>query len=157
MQFIFEDKGAASCLIRECPTCDWKKGEGRGGKEHRPWTKYGHAKLSLFCTYTNRGCSVFDLSILFLYTCPSYRFVSLRLFHNCYLKWYLFSPPALLANRWLSPTGKLSAVTHVLFFKLHAKWSHISAMCLTSFHKKSIVYYSLVCTKRVNIFMVRKK
>ena len=42
MQFIFEDKGEATCLIRECPTCDWKRGERRGEYEHRPsdekWT-----------------------------------------------------------------------------------------------------------------------
>ena len=33
MQFIFGDKREATWLIRECPTCDWKKGEERGEYE----------------------------------------------------------------------------------------------------------------------------
>ena len=112
MQFIFGDKGAATCLIRECPTVSHvgmcqvcllgtslhlrmalytalpvteKEGKGEVKKSITPWTKYGHANLSSFCSYTNEGCSVFNLSLLFLCTCPTYRFVSLRLFHNCYL------------------------------------------------------------------------
>ena len=32
MQFTFGDKGEATYLIRECPTCNWKRGE----YEHRP-------------------------------------------------------------------------------------------------------------------------
>ena len=58
MQLIFGDKGAATCLIRECPICDWKRGEGRGEKSIGPWTKYGHTRLSSFCSYTNGGCSI---------------------------------------------------------------------------------------------------
>ena len=77
MQFIFEDKGQATCLIREC-TCDWKRGEGKGEKSIGPWTKYGHARLNLFCPYTNKRCSIFDLPLLFLCPCPSYQFVSRR-------------------------------------------------------------------------------
>ena len=54
-QFIFGDKGAATCLIRECPTCDRKEGKGEGKKIIGPWTKYGNANLTSFCPYTNGG------------------------------------------------------------------------------------------------------
>ena len=52
MQFIFGDKGEATCLIRECPTCDWKREEGRGEYEHRPldeiWTCKAYFVLPIY-------------------------------------------------------------------------------------------------------------
>ena len=43
MQFIFGDKREANCLIRECLTCDWKKGKGKRNVSISPRMKYGHA------------------------------------------------------------------------------------------------------------------
>ena len=52
MQFIFGDKGEATCLIRECPICDWKRGEGRKEYEHRPsdkiWTRKAYFVLPIY-------------------------------------------------------------------------------------------------------------
>ena len=43
MQFNFGDKGEATYLIRECPTCDLKRRDRRGEKQHQPldeiWTR----------------------------------------------------------------------------------------------------------------------
>ena len=37
MQFSFEDKRVDTCLIRECPTCDWKRGKGKGKGKGEYW------------------------------------------------------------------------------------------------------------------------
>ena len=47
MQFIFGDKGPATCLNRECPTCDWKRGEGKGKKSLLVFFR-----LPIYCVYT---------------------------------------------------------------------------------------------------------
>ena len=49
MQFIFGDKKDTNCLIRECPTCDWKREEGKGDYEHQSsdkiWTRKAYFVL----------------------------------------------------------------------------------------------------------------
>ena len=79
MQFIFGDKGAATCLIRKCPTCDWKRKEGKGEMEFLDeiWTRKPYS----FCSYTNGGCSLFNLPLLFL--CVRHTDLFLCLFYNC--------------------------------------------------------------------------
>ena len=91
------------------------EGKREGKNSISPWMKYGHANLSSFCSYTNGGCSIIDLSFLSLCICPSYQFVSFHLFHKYYLS---------VTGRALSDqTGSFSLVPKS---ELHASWRHDS-------------------------------
>ena len=60
MQLIFGDKRAATCLIRECPTCDWKK---RGREREKGASAYEmdiYCLMSFFYRINHLFCIVFS-------------------------------------------------------------------------------------------------
>ena len=63
MQFIFGDKVEATCVIRECPTCDWKRGEGRdsscetdGEIQIGMTDRYRGTKVCMYVTEKSDNC-----------------------------------------------------------------------------------------------------
>ena len=74
MQFIFGDKGEAIWLIRECPTCDWKKGEGKGEYEYLR-AKQNTPCVSIFHPRADAHIPGVD----FLYDCRSANVIEIAL------------------------------------------------------------------------------
>ena len=65
LALLQNDKGEATCLIRESLPVTEREGKREGKKSIGPRTKYGHAKLNSFCPCTNGRCSIFNLPLLY--------------------------------------------------------------------------------------------
>ena len=60
MQLIFWDKRAATCLIRECPTCDWKKRWREREKGASAYEMDIYCLMSFFYRINHLFCIVFS-------------------------------------------------------------------------------------------------
>ena len=76
MQFIFGTREKLPVWSESVLPVTEREGKGEENKSIGHWTKYGHSRLISFCSYTNGMSSVFYLPLLFLCTCPLYKFVS---------------------------------------------------------------------------------
>ena len=76
-------------------------------------------------------------------------YISVIITHTTHYKscWTIFSLFSCAFNQQptLPYSRKLPAVTHVLFFKLHAKWCHVDALLLDQFPQKSKCMYTTIC------------
>ena len=74
MQFNFGDKGEATCLIRECPSCVWKRRDGRGEKQHQSLDKIWTCKpWFILLTCTRRVQRIKCVCVINPYCAKNYR------------------------------------------------------------------------------------
>ena len=85
MQFTFRDQRGVYLLGESALPVTEKEGKGERNMSIGPRMKYGQARHILFCPQTNERCCVFDLLILFFCNCQLYKFVSIFLYHSCFL------------------------------------------------------------------------